>query len=545
MILSLKNTIRHLEDTVLTFVNDNRDRSVAVWTILFSLVAQGFRWFNAYFFHDSLIIHQADGSQQALLGRFLVPFWLLVRGKIATPLLIAFISVCFLCLANILIVKLLDIRRRSHIVLLCALVAASPSITCLYAYFIPSTDIHTLAILLATGSVWLLCRFRWGWIPASFCLAGSMALYESYAEVAVLLLFLLVIKDLVQDRKQLLTPGKMRGTAAFLVLGGLLFLAGWVVTARYLSGTGISKMPTAGDYNSVNRLGDLRFSNLFPLLKGTYVSFLEYVTFPETRTPRLIGALNLLLAVGACALAATSTRKPAKIPAIAAAFVLIPLGTNFVYLLTGGLVHCLMVFSFTVLYAGVLMCIEFDLPGNIEKGARRGIHTAARVLSLIALCVIAFNFVVFANQSHLKMALEGQATLSVMTRVIDRMEQAEGYEPGVTPVVIVGDLNKSAVAQDRNGYDTQFGRGPQELRQASQWKGNYFSMTYFQGYESYFKNVLGYPFNGSDTSTMMRFSGMPEVIGMPAFPSQGCVMMLRDTLVVKLSDSGFEVQTNP
>ena len=66
-----------------------------------------------------------------------------------------------------------------------------------------------LATLLAVGSVWLLCRFKWGWIPASFCLAGSMALYESYAEVAVVLLFLLVIKDLVQDRKQILTQGKM------------------------------------------------------------------------------------------------------------------------------------------------------------------------------------------------------------------------------------------------------------------------------------------------------------------------------------------------
>ena len=540
MILSPNKIISRLEETVLALVNDKRNRSVAVWTILFSLVAHGFRWFNAYFFHDSLIIYQGDGSQQALLGRFLVPFWLLVRGKIATPLPVAFFSVCFLCLANILIVKLLDIKRPPHIIALCALVAASPTVSCLYAYFIPSTDIHMLATLLAVGSVWLLCRFKWGWIPASFCLAGSMALYESYAEVAVVLLFLLVIKDLVQDRKQILTQGKMLGTAAYLVLGGLLFLTGWVVTARYLSGTGIASMPTAGDYNSLHRLGDLRFSNLFPLLKGTYVSFMEYVTFPETRTPRLIGALNQLLAVGAFALAATSTRKPAKIPAIAAALVLIPLGTNFVYILTGGLVHCLMVFSFTVLYAGVLMCMEFDLPDNIERGARKGIHTAARVLLLIVLSVVSFNFVVFANQTHLKMALEGQATLSVMTRVIDRMEQVEGYDPGVTPVVIVGDLNMSAVAQDRDGYDTQSGRGPQELRQASKWKGNHFCMTYSQAYTSYFKNVLGYPFNGCGRATMTRFSGMTEVIGMPSFPSQGCVKMLRDTLVVKLSDVGVE-----
>ena len=291
MILSPNKIISRLEETVLALVNDKRNRSVAVWTILFSLVAHGFRWFNAYFFHDSLIIYQGDGSQQALLGRFLVPFWLLVRGKIATPLPVAFFSVCFLCLANILIVKLLDIKRPPHIIALCALVAASPTVSCLYAYFIPSTDIHMLATLLAVGSVWLLCRFKWGWIPASFCLAGSMALYESYAEVAVVLLFLLVIKDLVQDR---------------------------------------------------------------------------------------------------------------------------------------------------------------------------------------------------------------------------------------------------------DGYDTQSGCGPQELRQASKWKGNHFCMTYSQAYTSYFKNVLGYPFNGCGRATMTRFSGMTEVIGMPSFPSQGCVKMLRDTLVVKLSDDGVE-----
>ena len=98
---------------------------------------------------------------------------------------------------------------------------------------------------------------------------------------------------------------------------------------------------------------------------------------------------------------------------------------------------------------------------------------------------------------------------------------------GQTLVILAGDLNKSAVAQRRGGYDTD---------PSSFWKQPSFSTTYFESYGVYFRNVLGYPVNLGDRETAIRYSGMSEVVGMPAFPSPGCIRMIGDALVVKLSD---------
>lgn len=506
---------------------DPQVRLAAFWTFLFSLVSQGFRWFNTSFNHDSLIIWQIDGSKQLFLGRYLVPFWLLVRGKIGAPLLIGGFSVCFLILANILLVKILDIRKSRHIALLCALLSTCPLFTLLYATFITATDIHLLSILFGVLSVWLCVRFERGWILSALSLAMAMALYPSYAEVAAVLVILLMIKDFVLDRKALTQPREIWKGPAFIVLGGIIYYAGWLLAVRLYLGVGISASPFADDYNSLNRLGDFRLANLPRLLAGTYTSFLGYLTHPETLQPRLAGFANLAVAAGACLLTALSARKKAGLIPAAILILLLPLGANFAYILSNGLATSLMMFSTILLYAGAVISLEFGLPEGSGK-AQRIVWRAARAVTFLALCFLALNFITFANQTHTKRALEEEATLSVMTRVMDRIEQTEGYVPGQTLVILAGDLNKSAVAQRRGGYDTD---------PSSFWKQPSFSTTYFESYGVYFRNVLGYPVNLGDRETAIRYSEMSEVIGMPAFPAPGCTRMIEGVLVVKLSDN--------
>lgn len=505
---------------------DRQIRLTVFWTLLFSLVSQGFRWFNTSFNHDSLIVWQIDGSKQMFLGRYLVPFWLLVRGKIGAPLLIAGFSVCFLILADILLVKLLDIRKPRHIAVLCALLSACPLITLLYATFITATDIHMLSILFGVLSVWLCLRFERGWILSALSLAMAMALYPSYAELAAVLVLLLMIKDFVLDRKTLTQPREIWKAPAFIILGGIVYYAGWLLAVRLYLGAGVSASPFSGDYNSLNRLGDFRLANLPRLLAGTYTSFLGYMTHPETLQPRIAGFANLAVAAGACILTAISTRKKAGLIPAATLILLLPLGANFAYVLSNGLATSLMVFSFIVLYAGAVMSLEFGLPDDSGK-AKRIVWRVTRTVTFLALCFLALNFITFANQTHTKRALEDEATRSVMTRVMDRIEQTEGYVPGQTLVILVGDLNKSDIAQRRGGYDTD---------SSSFWKQPSFSTTYFESYGVYFRNVLGYPVNLGDRETAIRYSGMSEVVGMPAFPSPGCTRMIGDVLVVKLSD---------
>ena len=507
--------------------HDPQVRLTAFWTFLFSLFSQGFRWFNTSFYHDSLIVWQNDGSKQLLLGRYLVPIWLLIRGKIGVPLLIAGFSVCFLILANILLVKILDIRKPVLIALLCALLSACPLFTLLYSTFITATDIHLLSILFGMISVWLCMRYERGWILSALFLAMAMALYSSYAEIATVLVIFLMIKDFVLDQKTVIPPREIWKWPAFIALGGIVYYIGWILAVRLYQGAGISASPFADAYNSLNRLGDFRLANLPRLLAGTYSSFLGYVTGPETLHPRLVGFVNLFAAAGACFLTALSVRKKNALIPTVILILLLPLGANFAYICSNGMVSSLMVYGIILLYAGAVMSLEFGLPEGSGK-VKSILCRAVRAVTFLSLCFLALNSIVFANQIHVKRALEEEATLSVMTRVTDRIEQTEGYVAGETQVILVGDLNKSAVAQNRGGYDTQF---------STFWKVPSFSATYFESYAFYFRNVLGYPINLGDRDTAKWYSEMSEVIGMPAFPAPGCTRMIGDVLVVKLSDN--------
>ena len=194
---------------------------------------------------------------------------------------------------------------------------------------------------------------------------------------------------------------------------------------------------------------------------------------------------------------------------------LLPLGANFVYILTGGMAHTLMIFSYTVLYGGVLALAEMRRSSSIVRG-----------ITVAALSFIVWGNVVFANTLYLRKNLEAQATLSVMTRLLGTIESVEGYKPGETSIVLVGDLNKSSVRQVRSGYPS--------LRTLLDY--NTFSVTYPESYADYFHFVLGYPLNFMYQGVSSRYAKMDDVLAMPSFPSPGCAKMVRDTLVVRLSE---------
>ena len=50
---------------------------------------------------------------------------------------------------------------------------------------------------------------------------------------------------------------------------------------------------------------------------------------------------------------------------------------------------------------------------------------------------------VYANTAYLKKDLESQSFDMLMTRVLDRVEQVEGYVPGETPVAFLGNFSAS------------------------------------------------------------------------------------------------------
>ncbi len=505
---------------------NNRLKYILNCCFLFMLLAHGFRWFNTSFNHDSLIVFQDDGFIQLYLGRWLMPVWILIRGKIASPLIIAAFSIVFFSAAVILLTDVLGVKKKPHVALLTAVLASCPVITCLFTSFISSVDLHMLAFAFSMLSVFLMVRFRRGWIPGGFFLAMAMALYQTYLEVALVVLVFWFIREAVRGTARDTLIKSAARACLFLFLGCLLYYAGWRLSI-FLLGENIVNIPFQDDYNSLTRLGDLSLTGVIPLLKDSLLSFFRYVIHPETLSNWIAGGLNVLMAICAFIRIMMEPSSPRRRLFLSLAVISLPVLSNFVYILTGGVAHTLMVMSIVILYAGCVMTL--DLRQREPGGSRSLLDKVTSVVIIASLAVVSFNYTIFANQCHLKKALEEEATLSTMTRMIDRIEEVEGYIPGETKVALLGNLNKTSISQVRPGYEDDVF--------SEVWSRNRFSVSYPLTQPWYLSNILAYPINLLDTGQCDKYSCDPEVAEMPSFPSPGCAKMIGDVLVFKLSDT--------
>jgi len=262
----------------------------------------------------------------------------------------------------------------------------------------------------------------------------------------------------------------------------------------------------------------------------------NYILSPTTFHPVLAAVINIVVIVlSGIEIIIICLRR--KLPGYSILFVvalvlLIPLGMNIVYLASSGLKHELMAFSFYFIYVFAFLVLDCDdtslsVAGNQSKSSKPNLRRIlTRSVMTFGIGILVLNNIIYANHLYLKKELEYQSTLSAMTRVLDRMEQTEGFVTSETPVVIIGLLSDSDLAVGHPGFAYINAAGMEYN----------FSVTYPATYGTYFRDILGYPINLiQDEDTVNMYTSLQEVQSMPAFPETGSCVMIDGVLVIKLS----------
>lgn len=178
------------------------------------------------------------------------------------------------------------------------------------------------------------------------------------------------------------------------------------------------------------------------------------------------------------------------------------------------------------------MCYSFFLfflfPISLAERLKAERLASSRAMS--AILTIAFSAlylcnITFANQLYLRRDLEMQSTLSLMSRVIDRIEQTEGYVPGETPVAFIGTLFDSPLAMARPGFE------PLSSLMGS---NNLYAITSEDYFPWYIQQVLGYPMQILSEPDRVQMAFREDILALPIFPEDGCCQMIDGTLVIRL-----------
>lgn len=513
-------------------VKDNRE---LFWftigcTFLFGLLAHGYSYFNIMYSHDSMMVYQDDEYllQQLSVGRFMAPLYMWFRGIFYTPSLVAVLSLLFLGIAVYHMLRLFQIEKKLFVALICGMLTTCTTITLLYTTYMHDVDRYMFSFLLAVLGVVVIRRWRLGALIGALLICASLGLYQSYFQAAVLLVMMLAMMDALNGVAfQNILKFGLKGLAAFIGGLALYYIAAQIVPM-------LLGMDIMDNYNSLSNVGNYGgIDDILLLIGGTYQYVFDYFLHPVTAHSTLAGLMNILLGAALLAMllyiAVVRKISAANLVLLSLLLVLMPFGMNVTYFISHGFEHNLMIFSFFILYAFFLIVFEALLKSIPENEScplcRRDCYIPHCVVAAVFIWLLLGN-IIYANQMYLQKELEYQNTLLTVNRIVDRIEQTEGYVPGETPVALVGTLQHSALSVTR----------PEYFDKQSVGNSQNFSVTYYESYEDYFEKLLNYPVLLLDEKSSGEWAASPAVQSMPSFPAMDSCKMIDGTLVVKLSE---------
>ena len=483
----------------------------ALWasamTLLFLAVGHGFGYLNLIYSGSGVMVDASLGrAAQIAAGRWALPLYWMVRGGISAPLLVGLLSGVYLAASAALVATVLHIEGRPALTLLAGALCLHPAVLAINAAALNVADAKLLALFLCLLGAALSARGRWLLLPAAVCWGAGAALEPDMVSAGVALVVLVALRELLSE--------KPAGTALRTLLRGLLTLAagtalyllGWMLFARR---AGIACTPVLCPPISAQSGG----------LFGAWLEPVGSYLHPTTAYRALGGLLGaLMLAGGFALLALRAARLPRHKAALALALaLLLPLAVN----LPAWGTEAARGTGSTLAYAflAVAAIMVFDTAYAHVHAIRAAFGAGMGILLLSA--------VIFSNQVYLKKNLEQQSTLSLMTRVVDRIERTEGYDPGYTPVVLLGSMEDSPLSVPRFGFEAV-----EEFDAAS----NRFAADGVEQNTWYMWEILGYPANMASQYETLSIAQSEEGRAMPTFPAEGSCRMLDGYMVVKLSD---------
>ncbi len=509
--------------TSITFKKNNLLYSF-IFTLLFFLMAHSYRFFNNLYSGDALVVlYQNDSSWQISIGRIFQPVYLMFRGTICNPWLISFIAIICMSLAVYFVSEIFEFSNIFQILLASGIFVCNITVISENTSYLQDVDIYSLALLLSVLGVWLLRKNKILFdILGIISFTLTLGLYQAYISVSISLIMLVMLFEAQNNEKAKEYLKKCAKYAVCLLITAIAYYSCWKIYQK------VFNIWTSDSYNGLSSVGNFAGFSIWALIKSAYQKVFEYFYYPSVFKSLIFRGysmsivwLILIRIANISALLMTviliikknieaKTSVFSKVMQVSI-IVLLPLGVNLTSIISKGMLHTLMVFSFVLLYLP-LINLSFD---KIQKK-----YSFKKIFAFVVMFCIIWNNIVFANQVYLKKSLQDDAAKSLMTNIVYDVEHIEGYEPGITPVAFVGSFEKNEYISEIPDMEeiSVLGVGKTPLL----YEGCDYS---FLKYETAVKLNL--------TRVDWTYEGVSE---MPCYPAEGSVQNLGGTIVVKISN---------
>ena len=474
------------------------DKTIFIRSILISLIffmsAHAFCIFNLSLRGESLMLN-AEKMNNVFLsaGQFFRPFYLRIRGGIASPMTIGLISFISLSASCILLSHLCGLNDGFSFALLSGLLFFHPAVLEQFAGSLLTADMVFISFfLLIAGSALPFIRPK-GFLLSIFLIFLGLALSPHLAITVICVPVLYCAAHPDENPKNHRMPYLLTAAAALIAV--VLFALGVFFFSRR---SGI--MP------------EMHSSWMNRSLTTILLSPITTLFTPVTIYPHLFPILRFFI----LAAAGIFLFRQGII-----SFLSLVVLYLFMVLPSAGAAGQ---FPFQYYFLDVLFLIF------LHSGVRSSLPEKKKVFSVLTAGIYTFLFLgelLFANQGYLKINLDMDTSLSVMTQVIHRLENRQDFIPGQTQTAFIGTLAHSPLVHEREGFehlsvmDVFAGESSIQTQSQTTW---------------FFWETLGYPMNCLSDYEQEKLAALPEIASAPVFPHPDSIFRVDDTLVVHLSE---------
>lgn len=438
------------------------------------------------------------------------------------PWMIGLLGLVFLGLTAAVTVELLEIRSQAVAALCGGILVAFPALASTFAYVF-TLDGYMMAMLLAALAVLLTKKYQWGFLLGAQCLAFSMGIYQAYLPFAVLLcLYQVVLLAVKKEEKAVVKTGKYLGMG---VLGALLYY-GILKVLLLIQGKELAS------YQGIDSMHSIAGGGILNTVKTIYRDFLGFtfkgnVLFQNVFS--LAALLALLAVTGYALFSLLLCQKWYKslwlYVLVLGLVILIPPATSCILLVSPEVTyHLLMRYQWVVFLLCMLGLSDRFL---YQSKPERGASCLAQWILLSAAAVLLFCYALTDNIAYANLEKRYEKTYAYCLRLLDRIEQTEGYYPGI-PIAMIGVVGDEQYPEtDLTGEVTSNMTGLSG--DGLLYTGN--------NYEAFIKHYLGATLNVLDAEVMGEIYYTPEYMEMETFPGASSTKVVDGVLYVKTENS--------
>lgn len=467
---------------------------------------------------DSLVFRY-DAQNMIGIGRWFLTVVCSLSSYYDLPFLNGILTIIFHAFASVCICKIFDVKKGITAALIGAMVVSFPTVTSVMMYNYVA-DGYSISFLFSCLAAMYLTKEKPNYIVSIILITLSVAIYQAYITVTVMLLLLYLIDELIFRKKDVLYLLKkslkfaisgIAGMVLYYVILKLLLILSGETLLEYQGINSTTSLSNINIWQSLYAIAHLFINYFFDFSKGvsTFV-ILNCVIFAITVFGYLLSAIKnksfLLVQKGLLLIIYV---------------ILLPAGANILAFINFGIdYHNLMKMGYCVFYLFFIMLYERMDTSN-EK-----MESIKSWTILVIACFMIINQVVISNVSYHKSQMAYEKSYATLIRIADRIEQTEGAD-ACDNILVIGALPLSKAYSDNLPPDMTGTTDGYILRADDETVGQSVLCSALNDYCG--KN---YKFIFADAKQALLEK--EEIKNMSPWPSKDCITVIDDIIIIKL-----------